>query len=138
VADETKKPFKKKLTITDQRELATFKRNNEDTVIYEVDAVNEDGKKIDKLLRTFQPELPIGELIEFEVTEFVHEKYGLTFTLKMPSRGRASKKDISELRSQVNRLADRVGALEQEVGELRGEAAKEEGLGDGFAQEPQW
>lgn len=136
MADETK-PFKKKLTITDQRELAVFPRNGEDATLYEVDAVNEDGKKIEKLLRTFQPELPQGELIEFEVKEYVHEKFGKTFTIKMPSRGRASKKDIGELRTQVSSLADRLGAVEREIAELRADRAREEPLPDP-PKEPGW
>lgn len=132
------KPFKKLLTITGQRELATFKRNNEDATIYEVDAVNEHGKKIDKLLRTFHAEIPQGELLEFEVSEYVHEQYGQTFTLKLPSKGRASKKDITEMREQLRKLADRVGALESQVSELRAESSREQALDERFGKAPPW
>lgn len=129
-------PFKKKMVITSQRELATFQRNNEDAVLYEVEAVNEDGKKIDKLLRTFHAEIPQGELIEFEVSEYVHETYGQTFTLKLPSKGRASKKDITDLRNQLGALADRVGALESQLAAVQAEMSRSEDLDDRFGKDP--
>jgi hypothetical protein len=138
MAAEQTKPFKKKLVITGQRELAVFKRNNEDSVLYEVDAVNEDGKKIDKLLRTFHAEIPQGELLEFEVSEYVHDQYGQTFTLKLPSKGRASKKDITDLRNQVKGLADRVGAMEQAIADIRAEVNRDAGLDDKFGKAPPW
>jgi len=124
-ANATNPPFKKKLTITAQRELARWQKDGEDKVIFEIEAVNEQGQPINKKLRTFHPELPQGELIEFEVAEYIHESYGQTFTLKLPSKGRASKKDINDLRKQVSALADRVGALETEVSQLRAEKARE-------------
>ncbi len=124
------------MVITAQRELATFQRNNEDAVLYEVEAVNEDGKKIEKLLRTFHAEIPQGELIEFEVSEYIHDTYGQTFTLKLPSKGRASKKDVTDLRNQLGALADRVGALERQVSDLQAESSRDKDLDDRFGKEP--
>jgi hypothetical protein len=129
-------PFKKRLVITAQRELATFKRNNEDAVLYEVEAVNEDGKKIEKLLRTFHAELPQGELLDFQVSEYVHEKYGQTFMLKLPSKGRASKKDITDIRNQLSAVADRVGALESQFASMQAEMSRNEELDARFGREP--
>ena len=111
--------FKRKLTILSQEELTTFEHNGKPSVLYKVEAVTEAGERVTKKLRTFHADLPIGELIEFEVSPYEHEEYGLTYTLKMPSKGRASKKDIADLQTQVTNLANRVGALESEVGELR-------------------
>jgi len=120
--------FKRKLTITDQSELATFKRNGEDTTIYEVKAVSETGDVVNQPLRTFEPDLPRGELIEFEVTPYDHETYGMTYTLKSPTKGRASKKDISQMQAQLTKLADRISTLETEVGELRANTQRERSL----------
>lgn len=139
-------PFKKKMVITEQSELARWTANNEEKVIFEIQAVNEQGQSINRKLRTFHPELPQGELIEFEVSEYIHETYGQTFTLKLPSKGRASKKDLTALQSQFSGLANRVGALEGEVAELRAEiargkpldSAKEKAADERFGEEAPW
>lgn len=124
-----KQKFKSKLTIVSQRELSTFKnKKGEETVIYEVEAVDEQGKPVDKPLRTFHEALPTGELIEFDVDIYDHEDFGRTYTLKLPAKGRASKKDISQLQAQYTGVADRVAALEGDVTELRAEIAKLRGL----------
>lgn len=125
-----KKSFKKKLTITDQSQLATFSKDGEDTIIYEVKAISETGAVVDQPLRTFESDLPRGELIEFEVVPYDHEKYGRSYTLKSPSKGRASKKDISEMKAQLTNLAGRVGALETDLGEIKASIARGEKLGD--------
>lgn len=124
----TNPPFKKKMVITDQSELARWTKNAEEKVIYEIQAVNENGQAINKKLRTFQPELPQGELIEFEVKEYIHEEHGRTFTLRMPSKGKASKKEMSELKSQMAALANRVGALESQLADVQGQLQRGKSL----------
>src|SRR5690242_18426521 len=107
--------FKRKLTITSQKELARFPRKNEESILYEVEAITETGEKVTQKLRTFHPELPQGELIEFDVVSYDHPEHGRSYTLKLPSKGRASKKDISEVLERLTKIADRVSALEDEV-----------------------
>lgn len=124
----TNKPFKKKLVITEQTELAHWQANGEDKTIYEVKAVNENGQPINKKLRSFHPEIPQGELIEFEVSEYIHEKWGQTFTLKLPSKGRASKKDITDLRSQFEGLANRLGAVEADIAQIKAKLLRDKPL----------
>lgn len=126
------KSFKRKLTITDQEQLATFKKDGEDQVIYKIRAVSESGEVVEQDLRTFERDLPKGELIEFEVVPYDHEKYGRSYTLKSPSKGRASKKDISEMQAQLTKLADRVKALEDEVGNLKAAKNRDQGLDEKF------
>lgn len=122
--------FRTKLTVKSQKQIASFKnkKTNEDQPIYEVKAVDEEGQEVKQKLRTFHAELPVGELIEYDVTPYDHEEHGRSYTIAIPSKGRASKKDISELRSQYTGIADRVGALELEVQELRNEVSKLRGL----------
>lgn len=128
--------FKSKLTVTGQHQLATFKtKKGADQPIYEVEAVDADGKKVTKPLRTFHEDLPQGELIEFDVEPYDYQGT-LTYTLKLPSKGRASKKDISELRKQHASLADRVSAMEGEMSELRSEVARLRGLGGEKEEKP--
>jgi hypothetical protein len=127
--------FKKKLTITGQEQLATFTKDGEEQVIYKVSAVSEAGVLVDPEkfpLRTFEENLPQGELIEFDVTKFVSEKYGVSFTLKSPNKGRASKKDISTMQGQLTQLANRVSALEGELGELKAKVNREKGLDEKY------
>jgi hypothetical protein len=128
------KTFKRKLTVTAQTELATFKnKKDEDTTIFEIKAVTETGEVVKEKLRTFQVELPQGELVEYDVSIYDDEKYGRSYTIKMPSQGRASKKDVSELRKELTTLADRVGQLEEQVHALKpksqGEQARDEKYG---------
>lgn len=124
--------FKKKLTITDQSQIATFTRNGEDAMIYKVEAITEAGEVVNPEeypLRTFDADLPQGELIEFEVSPYDSEKYGRSYTLKMPSKGRASKKDVSTMQAQLTKLADRVAQVEKEIGELKAGATRTQPLG---------
>lgn len=124
---------KRKLTITGQKELATFKNDKlEDVTIFEVKAVTESGEAVTQKLRTFQVDLPQGELIEFEVTPYDHAEHGRSYTLKMPSKGRASKKDITDLRQQYSDLAGRVAALEQEIAKLKPRTAEEKARDEKF------
>lgn len=126
------KTFKKKLTITGQEKLASFQKDDEEQVIYKITAVGESGEVVDQQLRTFERDLPQGELIEFEIAPYDHEKYGRSYTLKSPTKGRASKKDISEMQAQLTKLADRVKALEEEVGNLKATKNREQGLDEKF------
>lgn len=141
MADEKKKEtFRTKMTVLGQSELGTFKRGESTVTIYEVEAQNEAGHKIDKLLRTFHEELPIGVLEDYEIEPYWHQDYGQTYTIKMLTKGRASKKDVNELRRQVTNLAGRVSHLEEEMEEMRQERQKgrnlDEVVGDGPVKAP--
>lgn len=128
--------FKRKLTITHQEELARFPRKGEESILYSVEAITETGEKVTQKLRTFHPELPQGELIEFDVVPYDHPEHGRSYTLKLPSKGRASKKDISEVLDRLTKIADRVSALEGEVAELRARINRDAGLDEKFGKEP--
>lgn len=130
------KTAKRKLTITGHEEIASWKdKDDNDVIIYKVQAVDEHGEKVNAPLRTFHADLPFGELIEFDVSPYDHEKYGLTYTLKLPSKGRASKKDVTDLKQQVSDLAGRVGALEQEVARLKPETPEQKRASEKFGSD---
>lgn len=130
------KVFTKKLSIISQEELTSFKRANEVSVLYKVRAITETGEKVEVPLRTFHEDLPRGELIEFKVTPYDHPEHGRSYTLSLPSKGRASKKDISEMREQLTKLADRVSGLEEIVQELARKVIKDERLDKKFGEDP--
>lgn len=137
---QKKKTFRTKMTVLNQNELGTFKRGDSEVMIYEVEALNEGGAKIDKLLRTFHEELPLGVLEEYDVEPYWHKDYGQTYTIKMLTKGRASKKDVNEVKREVTNLAGRVSALEAELAELRREMQKgqtlDEVVGEGPVKAP--
>jgi hypothetical protein len=141
MADEKKtESFRTKMTVLGQTEIGGFKRGDSNVTIYEVEAQNEAGDKIDKKLRTFHEELPIGVLEEYEVQPYWHQDYGQTYTIKLLTKGRASKKDVNELRRQVTNLAGRVAKLEEWFEEMRQEQQKgrtlDEVVGDGPVKAP--
>jgi type II secretory pathway component PulF len=124
---------KRKLTVTAQKELATFKNDkDEPTTIYEVKAVTEAGEAVSVKLRTFQSELPQGELIEYDVTPYDHPEHGRSYTIKIPGKGRASKKDIAELKTQLSDIAGRVSALEDAVAALKPKTEAEKARDEKF------
>lgn len=119
--------IKRKLTITGQEVLTTFTdKKGKAGTIYKVTAVSETGEIVDQELRTFDSDLPQGQLLEFEVTPYDHETYGRSYTIKLAHKGRASKKDIQELREQMEGLANRLSAVEEKLGELLKGAKKEQ------------
>lgn len=123
MSDKAKK-FKTKLTVLSQEPVGSFQRNDSTVTIYGVEAVNEQGNKVDKKLRTFHEELPVGELTEFEVEPYEHKDFGMTYTLKLITRGRASKKDVAELRRELTDVKGRLVVMEGAVEELRLELQK--------------
>lgn len=124
------KKFRTKLTVKSVSRLGEFTRRGADhpTYIYGVEAINENGVTVDKKLRTFHEELPLDVLEEFDVEPYVHPEQGMTYTLKLLTKGRASKKDIVELTTQITDVAGRVAALEGQVQELRAELNRERGF----------
>lgn len=143
MADKPKK-FRTKLTAKSMSAVGEFTREGADhpTIIYGVEAISENGQQIDKKLRTFHEELPLDVLEEYEVEPYEHKDFGMTYTLKLLTKGRASKKDIVNLTTQVTDLASRVAAVEGEVQNLRAELNRERGfskeLDDKFGTKAPW
>jgi hypothetical protein len=131
---EKPKKFKTKLTVKSQEPIGEFERNNVKTTIYKVEAVTAEGKPVDKKLRTFHEELPVGVLEEYDVEPYEHKDFGMTYTLKIPTKGRASKKDIAEMKKQLSDQGGRIAALEEEVAELRALVMRERPLEEHLAE----
>lgn len=101
---------KRKLRVTEQETLASLKN---DSTLYKVFAVDENGEPVEQELRSFE-ELPAGELIEYEVTRYDHAEYGTSFTLKPPKQNLG--KRTAALERSLAELTTRVEALESGVG----------------------
>jgi hypothetical protein len=99
--------FKKKLTVLAVKELHRGRGAKGEWVMYEVEALDETGKRVDQAaggvpLRTFDGGLPVNELVEYDVQPKDTERHGRTYTLF----------------AQREPLWKRVQALEQRVAEL--------------------
>lgn len=83
--------------------------------LYEVGVLDEAGEPIMEEFKSFDS-LPIGELIEYEVEKEEHEKYGVSYLLKLPKGRRAAARpnplaDIAALRERVDILERQVASL---------------------------
>jgi hypothetical protein len=83
--------------------------------LYEVAVVGEDGEPITEDFKSFE-NLPIGELVAYEVERKDDAKYGTSYLLRLPKGApRPSKPDlqseIEQLRQRITRLESRLAAL---------------------------
>lgn len=103
---------KRKLTVLSYKEIHRGTGKNGPWVMYEVEALTEAGQRIGpqtgQALRAFQ-ELPINELVEYEVEVRDTERHGRTFTLFPPKV--PVWKQVAELRERVDRLEQLVEQL---------------------------
>lgn len=96
---------KRKLRVVDYDQMA---RTQKGAPIYKVRAVREDGSPVEEELRSFQ-ELPIGDLLEYELQRYDHPQYGISWTLIPPK---------DKLNTRVRKLEERVQALEEQLASL--------------------
>lgn len=92
-------------------------KNNKAFTLYEVAVVGEDGEPIMEEFKSFEM-LPIGELVEYEVEREDHEKYGVSYLLRLPPGVKAGKKP--NLKAEIDELRQRVARLEAQAGALTG------------------
>jgi hypothetical protein len=89
--------------------------NGKPWTIYDVTAVGEDGAPIEEKLRSFDE---LHGTVEVEIERVEHEKYGVSYTLKLP-RGAPGAAPAPSAGArpgpQVDELRNRVAALEQIV-----------------------
>ena len=108
---DSKKPLpRRRLRVTKLEKVGEVKNGkNAGNPIYAVSAVKEDGSPVEQELRSFA-ELPIGEVVEYALSRYEHEKYGVTFTLYPPkeSRGKLTER-VTELEKRVATLESRLG-----------------------------
>jgi hypothetical protein len=102
---------KRKLIVTELRPLSTFTRQDgSEGQLYEVLANAENGVPIAVPLRTFAEDLPIGQLIEYEVEPYDHPRHGTSYTLKLPRRSLGPR--VSKLEARTSELEGRVERIE--------------------------
>lgn len=87
-------------------------QRGDDYTIFEVEAVNGNGERINEPLRSFSP-LPIGQVIEVTVKRFDSTKHGVSYTLT-PKRGAGGPhaQAINEMQEAMKDLTERVERLE--------------------------
>lgn len=101
---------KLRLTVTSQREIAAWTKNDKRVTLYAVEAKGWDGLP----LRSFQ-ELTVGEEIEYEARVYHHAEHGDSLTLKKTGAGFS--KALSDLQDEVGALRSRVQNLERRLGD---------------------
>lgn len=86
--------------------------------IHELKATNVEGTLIDQKLRSFSA-LPVGQLIDVTVVPFESPEHGKSFTIYPANKAESTtqaandlRAEINELRTNMARLAERVGAIE--------------------------
>jgi hypothetical protein len=82
--------------------------------MYEVEAFDEAGKRVDQAaggvpLRSFDGDLPINQLVEYEVQPKDTERHGRTYTLALPRE--PTWKRLQALEAAVERLQQELEAL---------------------------
>lgn len=77
--------------------------------IFKVRAVNEDGSPVEEELRAFQ-ELPVGEVVEYGLKKYVHERWGDSWTLYPPKEKLGTR--VTKLEETVEELKQRITQLE--------------------------
>lgn len=81
-------------------------KTKDDNPIYRPACVTEQGEPVDLTFTMFN-EPVVGELIEYGVKKFEHEKYGISYTLFPPKE---------KLGRRVEELEKRVAAIEAKLG----------------------
>lgn len=111
----TDEAFKRRLTVTSQREISTWDNGKGgQTTLYEVTAVDEHGSAIEVPLRAFS-ELEEGVLIEYRVEPYEHPKsHEKSYTLKRPKHNTTAR--VVALEKAVQDLSDRLAAVEAQAG----------------------
>lgn len=111
-----KKRWKTKLTVLSMDvEFEGFgKESGNPFTIYNVEALGEDGLPVEKRLRTFDGELPLNELVEYDVEERPDERHGTTYTLSIPGK-RSSGSTGGGVKGELERLVKRLDQLESRL-----------------------
>lgn len=112
-------PVTRKLTVTSCN--IAFDPPDKDWTLYEVAVLDEAGEPVEAEFKAFD-NLPIGQLIEYQVEKREHEKYGVSYSLKLPPGMAAGRKpnitgDIAELRQRIARLESQVSGLGLPLGQ---------------------
>lgn len=106
--------YKEKLRVTETTIISSWIKNGVETTLWDVKACHEDGTAVDLTLRSFA-ELPIGDLIEYELRRYEHPEHGTSWTMKRLSGGLGKK--VAELEEKLADLTARLEKLEDRLGD---------------------
>lgn len=114
-----KESFKKKLTVTDCVELASWpnSKGTAETVLYEVKAVDEHGQEwAPRPLRSFAL-LEVGVQFEYDIEPYKHPRTGEeSMTLRRPRQNTTQR--VAYLERQMEDVLDRLSAAERKLAEV--------------------
>lgn len=117
MAEDNRKPFKKKMCVTHQKVVATWpnKKGTSETHLYEVTAVDENGELIRERLRSFA-ELELNILYEYDLEPYFHKEHGKSWTVKRPRSNTTAR--VGQVEKELKDVKDRLAALESAVAKL--------------------
>lgn len=101
------KVFETAIIVRETRAIHQGQQGGKPFTLYQIVATKPDGKPIDLNLRAFE-DLPRDEVMPVEVTPFVSEQYGTSYTIKPKAKSRQSLK--------IEELEERLAAVERAVG----------------------
>lgn len=99
--------FETAIIVRETREIHHGTQGGRDFTLYQIVATKPDGTAIDYNLRSFE-DLPRDEVLRVEVTPFVSEQYGTSYTLKTKAKTRQKLK--------MEELEQRIEVVEQMLG----------------------
>jgi hypothetical protein len=82
-------------------------RTGDDFTLYQIVATKPDGTLIEENLRSFE-DLPRDEVLPVEVTPFVSDQYGMSYTLKLRAKSKQGQK-LDELEERIARIESHLG-----------------------------
>jgi hypothetical protein len=88
----------------------------EEYTLYQIVATRPNGQMIDLNLRSFE-DLARDEVLPVEVTPFVSEQYGTSYTLKAKAKSKA-RQELEQLASRVERLERHLGLTSDSSSDL--------------------
>lgn len=111
------KVFETMVIVRETREIHHGTQGGREFTLYQIVATKPDGTAIDLNLRSFE-DLPRDEVLPVEVTPFVSEQYGTSYTLKTKGKSKQRQK-MDELEARMTVVEKMLGITPDSSSELQ-------------------
>jgi len=111
------KVFETTIIVRETREIHHGHTGGKDFTLYQIVATKPDGTNIDLNLRSFE-DLPRDEVLPVEVTPFVSEQYGTSYTLKTKTKT-GQRRKMEELESRLEVVEKMLGLTPNSSSEVQ-------------------
>jgi len=111
------KVFETTIIVRETREIHHGHQGGKDFTLYQIVATKPDGTNIDLNLRSFE-DLPRDEVLPVEVTPFVSEQYGTSYTLKTKTKT-GQRRKMEELESRLEVVEKMLGLTPNSSSEVQ-------------------